>query len=585
MNNCKKLFSFRTLLLLGIAGCLFCIIPAGKAIIVKLMEMSLGRPLRDLSKWDSILVHSMIYFITIMSFMYFFMYTKKGKPIASTITNTAKDTFITDNSKLQLLAIFIMYFVFYWALIRANYEYADDMRRVYTGHKAWVGWSRYVSEILAVFLHTNFYINDISPVSQLWTIAVLTVTSYSLAYIVMKGNITKTALTTCILIGLNPFYTSNFSYKFDCPYMALAVFFGVMPFIFTKDRLSYIFMSFIGMVLVCTSYQAANSIYIILAIFTAYRMWSENKTWKEIGIFTVISVLCYIAALVFFRLFLMNTFAGDAIHRGTGIAHGSDIFSVAKGNLIQYFSLMNRGYGNIWIKAFTAIAIVLFPFAASVRTQKNKVIAFLFSVIVLITMFLLSFGAYIVLEQALISARAMMGFDVLIALIALYDVYGFLKCNTMKKISTITVICLFYGMGICTTVYGNFISKQKDYEKFRFTILLQDLSHIVDATQHNSIYIGGSIGSAEKTRMEKINYPAMVSYGPSPVLTHYLLTDWNMEFEVLSEDDLGELDLQPEFKKQITELPLIQDTFYHTIYGKGSQYYVYLKAPKVKEWK
>ncbi len=85
--------------------------------------------------------------------------------------------------------------------------------------------------------------------------------------------------------------------------------------------------------------------------------------------------------------------------------------------------------------------------------------------------------------------------------------------------------------------------------------------------------------------MERINYPSMVAGNPSPVLTHYLLTDWNMEFEVLSEDDLGELDLQPEFKKQITELPLIQDTFYHTIYGKGSQYYVYLKAPKVKEWK
>ena len=203
----KKFFSFRVLLILGIAGCLFCIIPFTKKLIIALMELSLGRPLRDLTKWNDILVHSMFFFATLMTFAYILFYTKKGKPCTDSIYETAKKAFSSKKAKLCLIADFVMYLVFYWALIRANYEYADDMRRVYTGHKAWVGWSRYVSETLAVFLHTNFYINDISPITQLWAAAVLSITSYILAYTVMDGSITKTSLAAAVLIGLNPFYS------------------------------------------------------------------------------------------------------------------------------------------------------------------------------------------------------------------------------------------------------------------------------------------------------------------------------------------------------------------------------------------
>ena len=108
------------------------------------------------------------------------------------------------------------------------------------------------------------------------------------------------------------------------------------------------------------------------------------------------------------------------------------------------------------------------------------------------------------------------------------------------------------------------------------------MSKIVNPEVHNSIYIGGITGMAGKTRMEQKNYP--VGGGTvSPVLTQYLVRDWNMDFEYLSEDSLEELDLQPEFKKQITDLPLLLDSYYHAIYGENNQYFVYLKNPQIKE--
>ena len=161
-SKLKQIFSFRTLLILGIACCFICIIPFTKDLIVKLMEtFVLHRELRDFSKWNDILVHSMTYFALIGIFWFFFWYTSKGKKIGGEIYETAVRAFSGKKTLFYLGAIFVIYFIAYSALIRANYEYADDIRRCYAGHKAWVGWSRYVSEILAVFIHTNFFINDI----------------------------------------------------------------------------------------------------------------------------------------------------------------------------------------------------------------------------------------------------------------------------------------------------------------------------------------------------------------------------------------------------------------------------------------
>ena len=143
-------------------------------------------------------------------------------------------------------------------------------------------------------------------------------------------------------------------------------------------------------------------------------------------------------------------------------------------------------------------------------------------------------------------------------------------------------VCFVYGLIVEAVVYGNFIQKQKEYENFRFAILANDLSKIVDFDQPNSIYIGGVTGMPGKSRMERLNYPIGAG-SVSPVLTKYIIKGYNMDFEFLSEYTLAELDTIPEVKKQLTDLPMIEDTFYHTIYGKGNQYYVYLKYPMINE--
>ena len=585
-SKLKQIFSFRTLLILGIACCFICIIPFTKDLIVKLMEtFVLHRELRDFSKWNDILVHSMTYFALIGIFWFFFWYTSKGKKIGGEIYETAVRTFSGKKTLFYLGAIFVIYFIAYSALIRANYEYADDIRRCYAGHKAWVGWSRYVSEILAVFIHTNFFINDITPITQLWTLIVLTVTSYLLCYIVTEGEMGKCAAAMSVVCGLTIYYLANFSYKYDCPYMALSMLFGLLPFLFISNYVNFAVMSFISLILVCSSYQASNGIYIIFAMFTAFRMWLQKKPMKSVGIYTGISIAVYVAALFFFRIFLMNQFDSSMDSRGTGIATGMNIFSKMAANFKAYNYCILPLSGNHWVKFFIGLTAVLFPVSAvRLRNGRNVFATIGLSLVILVAMYCLTLGAYLVLEEALVTNRTFLGFDMLCGIIAVYSVYALTKENSIKirRFAGAMTALYVYGLIVQAVVYGNFVQKQKEYENFRFSILAQDLSKIVDFTKTNSIYIGGITGMPGKSRMERKNYP-IAAGSVSPVLTKYIIKGYNMDFEFLSEYTLPELDLLPEFKKQLTDLPMIQDTFYHTIYGRDTQYFVYLKWPMIKE--
>ena len=95
-------------------------------------------------------------------------------------------------------------------------------------------------------------------------------------------------------------------------------------------------------------------------------------------------------------------------------------------------------------------------------------------------MFSLSFGAYLALAEPLIDFRTFLGFDIIISLLSIFHVCSLADFTKAKKISYTVAVCLVYGLVVEAVIYGNFVEKQKYYEEFRFSILAEDLSRIVD---------------------------------------------------------------------------------------------------------
>lgn len=543
--------------------------------ITNIVENLMNRKLRDFSHWDNILQHSIYLCIYLLAVVYFLCFTKLGKSIFDGIKFKFAEIFKNPKTKSSLLILAGIFAVAFFALIHANYDYADDLRRSYTGERSWIGSSRYISEILSVFIHTNLRINDITPITQIWAAVFITFASFFASYIFSAGNLSWKVLVPGSFVGLSPFFIANLAYKFDSPYMAMAILFGILPFLFYEDEKTYIFMSFFSLIGACISYQAGTSIYIVFTAVLALLKWNRNDDLKSVFRFVGISVLCFAVSLFIFKFFFLNTKSDIDTVNFNNLAQTQNIFSAFSSNLKNYLKAIFDYSGNLWIKFFLAIDFLLFIFVSVSSSKRNKAASLTLSFFVLLFIIVFSFGAYLILAAALIHARAFMGFTAVIAAVSLFTVL-----NSKGKLQAVSLACcvlLFHGFIVYDAVFGNVMAKQKAYENFRVTALLSDLNEIVNPDEKNIFYIQEMPGWGENSHTERKNYN-IPFVNLSPALSHYLLNNYNMDFDVLSEDYFEVL--PKETQEMLLNLPVIKDTYYHKISGAGNIYYIYLKHPE-----
>lgn len=577
MTNTKKSVLKYLFWAAGLALLILSISSVRALIINNIVEVLIHRSLRDFSKWDVILQHGLYLAIFTELSIYVCIFTEFGKKIWSDIKAEFTKIIRSENFIRNITILGAIFAVAFFALIHASYDYADDIRRTYTGERSWVGSSRYISEIFSILFHTNLKIEDITPITQIWAILFITIAAYLMAWIFTKGKINFTSLISSSILGLSPFFISNLAYKFDSPYMAAAILFGVLPFLFNENEKTYIYVSIVSIILVCISYQAANPMYIILTVYVVLQRWIEKRDLKEIIRFTAVSILCFIIALIIFKLFLLNFVSSTESSSYADFAASTSLPVTFMNNLKTYFATVFDYWGNLWIKFFTAGFFILFIATALKSSKQNKVLTLAISVAALALMTLLSFGAYLVLAAPILHTRAFMGFSCLITTLVLFSVIN--SEGILHKLCIVFAISLCYGLIVYDAVFGNVMAKQKAYEDFRITLLLSDLNHLVDPNNTNTFYIHEIPENPGKANIDYKNYK-IPFVKISPQLSQYLLNDRSMYFENLSGDMFQFL--SDDVKKDLAEMPLISDTYYHTIRGKDGIFYIYLKNPVKK---
>ena len=194
--------------------------------------------------------------------------------------------FFDKNFLKYFTLIYGIYFIGYFALLRANISYKDDLRRAVDGVPGFLdpvyGYSRYGSEFLTKIIHMDLTFNtDISPIPQLIALAILSFASLALIKIII-GRINFVSILATAPVGLSPFYLENMSFKFDAPFMAIALTSMIFPFLFRKRLSLFAIISLFCVLLMATTYQAANGIFIIMSLFVAFEMAISGKKWSEI---------------------------------------------------------------------------------------------------------------------------------------------------------------------------------------------------------------------------------------------------------------------------------------------------------------
>jgi hypothetical protein len=453
------------------------------------------------------------------------------------------------------------------SVIRANFSYVDDIDRAATGYHGWNGWSRHLSDILSTFIHADPILTDISPLPQilglLFSAVAAVICVCALGDAPQGKKISIPTLLAGLSIIISPYFLENLSYKFDAPYMGLSLLFSVLPFLFTPSRRAFVFSSVASICLMCITYQASSGIYVLMVIASCFRDWNyRHKTGKEIAVFAGLGAFSFCAAMLIFRFCFMV--AGSTGHGVSTVMlpAGAFISGVWK-NLQTYVKTINSDFSAIW--KFLIVAVCLCFIAHSVKnTKRRRPLSLLVCLGVLALSFALSYGAYLFLESPLFSSRALYGFCVFIALTGIGAVSG------NSKPAFVCVLTLNWCFFAFAFSYGNALTDQKRWNNFRVELVLRDLNQLFpDNTKDTRIAFQNEIGFGPI--VENIARHAPLIKRLVPHSNHYHVFHYLIDYYHFGTWEKTSRSLTT------NDLPVILDTYYHTIKSDGENILVVFK--------
>lgn len=493
----QQFLSKRTFIFFAVPILLICIaglFPLFQHIIVDATSDFMKRRL-DADWWmPRIKIYSTMVISAILA-IYFFAYTKYGCEIFSGIKREFAELFGSlkkRENRRFFVFIFSVFIVGIFTIIRANYSYIDDMGRATQGYNHLDTWSRFLAGALAMLIHASPRLMDISPLPQISACLILAFGAFVFAYIATEKKVTWLSCIAALPIGLSAYFLENLTFKFDAPYMALAVVFGIVPFLFVNNKKAFSAASILGLLGTCFTYQSASGVYIVLTIFFAFlfyceKSWDIKKTFSFIGH----AAVAYIAGLLIFRVLFMTE---DISYASTGMFSMSRIIPGCLSNIRKYLSFLYSDLGGS-VFSVMLITVLIFCSLKVLLSESKKIFLFILMIISFFLMTCLSFGAYLALENPLWNPRAFAGTGILFAAFCMFCVCGNVK-SKLRKCSGAAVTVLCYTMLVFALCYGNTIAEQKRFNFLRTTLLASDLAEVCSQTEEVKLHINNNFEQA-----------------------------------------------------------------------------------------
>jgi len=371
---------------------------------------------------------------------------------------------------------------------------------------------------------------------------------------------------------LCPYFLECLSFKFDTPYIALSVLAGIFPFIFISRKRAFIFFSVVSLLIMCMTYQAVSGIYLLIVVMLGFQDWNnKRKSNKEILSFLGTAVFTYCFAMLLFRLFLMRstgTYASTAIHPITQMIPG------ILNDLKIYTSTIFSDLGIIW-KTGIVLVLLFFMRQSIVQSSQKKTVSFLFSILVICISFIFSYGIYILLAKPLYLPRALAGFGAFLSIFCIQTVIN------NSKFTVVFVLALNWCLFVFAFSYGNALADQKRYAEFRMSILLQDLNTVqlnrpvkeLTVQMENSIDFTPAIKNIAKQNpvIERL-VPKRLGTGEENIWEEYI---YKAYFDFPAWGNISWLKGYIDYKT--LDLPVVVDSYYHTIQSDGDHVLITLK--------
>lgn len=197
-----------------------------------------------------------------------------------------------------------------------------------------------------------------------------------------------------MLVGFNPWFLQNLSFRFDSPYMSLSLLFSVLPFLFwNKNKVLFLVVSILSIFLMCNTYQASSGIYVVMVLALSLKQLLDNQSFIAVLKKAIVAMISYISAMF---LYLIETkFNPEIATRGgmTTIASVKDIPKTILVNSQMYLSKITEQSTKLWILLFF-ILVIFFVLSTVLNAKVSPVKSFLYAVLFLFLGSILSYGVF-----------------------------------------------------------------------------------------------------------------------------------------------------------------------------------------------
>ena len=464
------------------------------------------------------------------------------------------------------LVMLMIYLVGISAIILAGVHYADDIARTNYGYAGWTGFSRYFNTIASVGLHADSYLTNIYPLPQLLAVVLLAAASVALICVISGKKVFREKWTRwiwCLIavvpLGLSPYMLECLAYQYDAPYMAVSVLFAVLPLLFSGcKKWAYGLTVFVGVIVICTSYQAAVGIIPMLVVTKAVKEWSESKSagkWENLK-FVIYSAVVFVISLLFFQLVLMKP--RDA-YVSNSLPEFQNLIPEFFEHLGEYFGLVVSDFKIWWLVLIGAICVgfvVLFV----MRSKKNKFLAGVAAVATEVFLFVMAFAFYAVLDKPLYATRAMYPIGATLAILGVYVMSG---KEVLVKCMRVPIVILSWCFLVFALTFGNALREQDKYRNMVEDMVIGDLNElaIMRDEKMKNIQVSGNLGFApailhmpqEYKILDRLLMPSFSEYVP-----------W-MAARITGQSGMSNLVYDETVNLEELDLPVIKKTVFYEI--------------------
>jgi len=564
--------------ILGLLACFAGLFPQVRHIIIDLVEQHIVH--KKITLYQSWFEMLLSYSMGGICFILFFDYctlTTSGRILVRSIKQEIKDCLAAIDFRSLVrptLIILGVYLLGILTIIRADFLYNDDIGRSIEGFRGWYNWSRYVSEFTSIFIHADTNLTDISPLPQLLATIFLSVSSVLLVYVMGNRKTTVISLLASIPLGLSPFFLGCLSFKFDAPYFAMSILLSITPFLFRAYKKTFFFCSVVSLLMMCMTYQAASGIYLLIVVMLCFQDWNYRiKPDKEILSFLWNAALSFCIAMICFKFFFMrhNEYLYDTDAVSSAMHSISQMIPGIWVNIQNYATIVYQDLGLTW-KICIALVCFFFVMKSVSTSSRNIFLSFFISVFIISLTFVLSYGIYLLLKYPLYYPRALFGFGAFTAIICVYVVADY------KKIATIPVIALSWCFLVFSLSYGSALADQARYAEFRISIIWHDLNAMYPYSDGITMQLNNSIDFTPSIKNVSKHYPIIERLIPKRFgVDVFFDNKYYLDHFNYGNSAIANIPAYTSIDYSDLNLPVVLDTYYHTIQSDGKYILITLK--------